>query len=207
MRAAHIFPYRLGSGVMTLCFGKLAPDEIMSPRNCLMIHKELEAKFYNYLLVIGPVTDDDSSTAKMPTGWQSRILDYGCEAQSVKGTGHTWGQLDKRELIFRSDYRPAARYLYFHYVVSLLYAKKLSRKGWSKTGPKPEKIWATPGRYLRASMLRTLALQVGHDAELPPGCEEGTFTEDVPDQKAKEKEAAEAMEVLLPNRDEPSDQE
>ncbi|KAI9826219.1 MAG: hypothetical protein M1826_006734 [Phylliscum demangeonii] len=57
------------------------------------------------------------------------------------------------------DYRPAARYLYFHHVVSLLYAKKLSRKGWSKTGTKPEKIWATPRRYLRACMLRTLALQ------------------------------------------------
>ncbi|KAI9823653.1 MAG: hypothetical protein M1826_007671 [Phylliscum demangeonii] len=199
MRAAHIFPYRLGSKVMALCFGKSSADEIMSPKNCLMVSSELETKFDQYLLVIVPVTDAESSTGTIATRWQTRILDHGCESQPVKGTGLTWGELDKRELVFRSDYRPAARYLYFHYVMSLLYAMRLGRKGWAPAGTTGEKMWATPGPYLRASMLRALALHVGHDTDLPPGCDEHIFSEEVPDQEIQESEAAQAM-VLLPPR-------
>ncbi|KAI9811120.1 MAG: hypothetical protein M1826_003315 [Phylliscum demangeonii] len=239
MRAAHIFPYRLGSNVMVLCFSKSSADEIMSPKNGLMISSELETKSDQYLLVIVPVTDAESSTGKIATRWQTRVLDHGCDSQPVKGAGpprppaptelcpllqlplpeyrmvtagadnsrndyassdghHTspalwagpapapapppwawptappcsrarpsWGELDKRKLVFPSDYRPAARSLYFHYVISPLYAKRLGRKGWAQAGTTAEKMWATPGPYLRTSMLRALALHFGHDTDLP----------------------------------------
>ena len=64
VRAAHIFPHGLGTKIMTMCFGQEAPNEIMSPRNCLMISSILEEKLDTHLLVIVPVT---GSSPDQPT--------------------------------------------------------------------------------------------------------------------------------------------
>lgn len=64
----------------------------------------------------------------------------------------TWKQLDGRKPLFRSQHRPAARYLYFHYCVQVL------RRAW-KAGAGQRAVfglydehgkpyWDTPGRYM-----------------------------------------------------------
>ncbi|KAF8249172.1 hypothetical protein K440DRAFT_641527 [Wilcoxina mikolae CBS 423.85] len=81
----------------------------------------------------------------------------------------TFGDIDGTELVFQTSHRPKARYLYFHYVVALLRTRRHKRKGWLQQQTQREIAWATPGRYLRETMLRTLIAAVGHDAPvLPP---------------------------------------
>lgn len=157
--AAHLFPHRMGRGVMKMAFGSDVADELNSPRNCLLMAKTLEEKFDKNVLVIVPLKDE--ATVDQPTRWQVRVIHNGQDEQQVKGTPFTLGDLDGRELRFCSEYRPRARYLYFHYTMSLLFARAQKRR-FPKTTER-EVIWAMPDRYLLNSMLDALAFQVGHD--------------------------------------------
>lgn len=61
--------------------------------------------------------------------------------------------LDNRPLKFLTDFRPRARYIYFHYCIQVL------RRAWQHSNPGQEAsgilqaeraklYWGTPGRYL-----------------------------------------------------------
>jgi hypothetical protein len=71
--------------------------------------------------------------------------------------------LDGRELEFLGATR---RFLYFRYIMTYLYYKKLGRIKWASQIEAHGYMWATPGRYLRQSMLQVLARQVS-DHYLP----------------------------------------
>ncbi|CAF9925450.1 MAG: hypothetical protein HETSPECPRED_005840 [Heterodermia speciosa] len=77
-------------------------------------------------------------------------------------------QLKNKEVKWKNENRPAARFSYFHFVITLLRNQRDRTPGWEKflaelpTG----KPFATMGPYLRKSTLMTLARYAGDlDAE------------------------------------------
>ncbi|KAI9789271.1 MAG: hypothetical protein M1816_006280 [Peltula sp. TS41687] len=160
MVAAHIFPHKLGTKTMELVFGATQPNEIMSPRNCLIIAKAIEKRFDKHSLVIVPI----QTKKGLPSRWKVRVLTDSQSDKVIPEINLSMDQLDDRELDFRTPYRPAARYLYYHFVMSVLFAKRGQEKGWVRRITSQEnKLWATPGRYLRQSMLKRIALEIGHE--------------------------------------------
>ena len=78
---------------------------------------------------------------------------------------------------FLGPQRPAKRFLYFRFVITYLHAKKAGDIPWVAEVEAKGQMWATPGPYLRQSMLVTLARQVS-DHYLPEVFFEGvTFAE------------------------------
>ena len=131
VKAAHIVPNKLGQKRMDTIFGPDSSHELFSARNGLLLHTSIEEKFDRHLLVIVP---DAPIPADGPIlRWRLRILDQTVLDQTVplklgaKGPGPSpiiYRDLDGELLEFRSATRPAARYLYFHYVVALLRARR-----------------------------------------------------------------------------------
>ena len=80
--------------------------------------------------------------------------------------------------MFLNAIRPARRYLYFRYIMTyrnhktqgrnMDLAEKVNGKG---------RMWATPGPYLRRSMLQNLARFVSHEALPEELIKENTFAE------------------------------
>lgn len=71
--------------------------------------------------------------------------------------------------------RPARRYLYLRYVITFLHQQKLGNVGWLDRVKTRGYLWATPGPYLRKSMLLTLARRFS-DLVLPEVFYDSTFT-------------------------------
>ncbi|PYI07756.1 hypothetical protein BO78DRAFT_385690 [Aspergillus sclerotiicarbonarius CBS 121057] len=79
----------------------------------------------------------------------------------------TYRDLDGRRLQFNTSFRPAARYLYFHYCLQAL------RRAWQEnTDGTPgatirdemgKPFWGTPGRYLPKNMSLALVEELRHD--------------------------------------------
>ena len=66
-------------------------------------------------------------------------------------------------LDFKTDARPGKRYLYVHAMLALFRRKRYNVPGWELDRQKvfSGKIWATPGKYVRKSMMRTVAIEFG----------------------------------------------
>ena len=62
--------------------------------------------------------------------------------------------------MFLTANRPARRYLYFRYVITYLHHKREGTLVWVENVEARGTIWATPGPYLRQSMLISLARKV-----------------------------------------------
>ena len=71
--------------------------------------------------------------------------------------------------------QPAARYLYLRYVITFLHQQKLGNTAWLDRVCARGYLWATPGPYLRQTMLAALARRVS-DYFLPEVFYESTFT-------------------------------
>ena len=83
--------------------------------------------------------------------------------------------IDGRALTFLTPNRPARRYLYLRYVITFLHQQKLGNLGWLNRVEARGYLWATPGPYLRKSMLQTLARRIS-DQFLPEVFYDSTFT-------------------------------
>ncbi|KAI9764138.1 MAG: hypothetical protein M1840_008698 [Geoglossum simile] len=86
------------------------------------------------------------------------------------------GDLDGTELEFKNENRPAHRFRYYHFVSTLLRYVRYEKPGWAekRVNLPTGKIWATPGPYLRKSMLKALANVIG-DCEPSEGVFDGVF--------------------------------
>jgi hypothetical protein len=85
--------------------------------------------------------------------------------------------LDKKELTFVGDNRPARRYLFFRFVISYLHAR-ISGNDTVSGKVNRNDFWPTMDRYLHRSTLVTLARCVS-GIELPPSLlERNTFEPD-----------------------------
>ena len=195
--AAHIFPFADGQDTMDAIFGRKDIDgpELFSPRNGLLLTNVVEKLLDKGSLLIVPAIPDDPTAEEVEAWVKSEPRDFKVRLTNKKDPAmqknlpfseEKWSVLDGRMLAFRNDYRPRARYLYWHYCVTML------RKSWHDERKSPNllrdelgrKYWATRGSYMRKTMLLAFVEEMGHEyEELLEGAETETEeteeTEDV----------------------------
>lgn len=119
MTAAHVYPYFLGTTVMGMFFGEEAVGELFHVRSGLLLSKLFEKKFDKHLVVI----HCSCKWSKTATGWDNRPV-----GEDHANDNKRFVDLHDKELVFRTSARPAARYLYFHYLIAMLRARKHHQK-------------------------------------------------------------------------------
>lgn len=142
----------------------------------MMIYFKIEKVFDTGAIVIVPDLPERPLLSALQQWMQTEVRDYKVRIIDPAGIrmdkfimtigGLRWRDLDGRKLKFKGDFRPAARYLYFHYCLQIL------RRAW-RAGPgqhaaftlqeelgKP--VWATPGRYIPKNMLLAFVDELGH---------------------------------------------
>lgn len=189
VRAAHIVPHALGPELVDYIFGSGSGSRLDTSDNCLLMHQVVERAFDNGNFVLIPVDANESPILR----WKVKVTNL-----SAVNTDMARGLLkdyDGKEISFKNDNRPASRFLYYHFVVTLLRNKKDRQPGWEKfcTELPTGKPFATMGRYMRESMLLTLAKSAGdldpaEEARLLGGEGGETFVEE---QKLTEREETE----------------
>ncbi|CAG8395724.1 unnamed protein product [Penicillium salamii] len=177
--AAHLFGYMHGQATMDAIFGKKKHPELFSPRNGILVSIFIEEHLDSGKLVIVPDLEDRPKIADL-IGWlktpvrnlKMRVLDSNwnkLETQITRDLPLKYKDLDNRRLNFKTDFRPAAKYLYFHYVIQLLrYAWQSDSQGGEQAirimkGEQGKPYWGTPGRYLPKNMLLALVEELGHE--------------------------------------------
>ncbi|KAJ5382383.1 hypothetical protein N7517_000294 [Penicillium concentricum] len=185
MVAAHLFAYMHGQSTMDAIFGKAQKGpELFSPRNGLLISAAIEEFFDCGKFAIVPDLSDGAKLPELlrwmyhrgPREYKIKILDRTWDKldQTISvGTNLKFRDLENRRLQFRSNARPAGRYLYFNYCIQVL-RSAWQRAGKAKTKGEASKIlreengkpfWGTPGRYIPQNMLRAFVEELGHEYE------------------------------------------
>ena len=172
VKAAHLFPLSLGQKSMNFIFGPEAQDEMNRAPNGLFLQSSIEQAFDQHQLIIVPCGEENR-----PQEWKFLILDKGGLSNTklhILGAQSTFANLHERKLIFQpgNDFRPRARYLYFHYVMAMLKLGRRNKDGRAQisahmselTTPVLTKVWATQGRYLRQNMIRAFIEGIAHDS-------------------------------------------
>ena len=179
-RAAHLFASAHGQATMDAIFGPMDSPELFSPLNGLILCQEIEDLFDKGFFAIVPRLPDDPSQADIsvwnhldPKEYKIRILNF--QHQNIDQFIHplvreenlTWRSLDGANVEFRNDFRPRARYLYFHFCLQIL---RLSWGHQHKDAGALKKelgraFWGMPGRYLPRNMLRAFVDELGHEYE------------------------------------------
>ncbi|KAL3455715.1 hypothetical protein BJX64DRAFT_281870 [Aspergillus heterothallicus] len=173
--ASHLFPWRPGQDGMDAMFGRIRPSELFPSRNGMMIATVIEKQLGKGVLAIVPDLPE-RPTKTMLSCWAEReIRDYKIRLIDPEWAGRNhfidgnmmFKDLDGKKLVFKGNFRPAARYLYYHYCAQIIH--RSWRKPSVEATPLLEEelgkpFWGTPGPYIRANMLRAVMEEVGHDA-------------------------------------------
>ncbi|EFE42107.1 hypothetical protein TRV_03148 [Trichophyton verrucosum HKI 0517] len=156
VRAAHLVPKSLDEMSVAHLFGA-GEVTIDDPRNSLMLEKNIEMAMGMGNVVIVPVKAP--SAADEIIQWKLVITDPALLKHVATG-GAKWNFLHGKTLTFLGHHRPASRYLYFRYFMTYLMLKNQGRLDWVQEVETGKCMWATPGEYLRRSMLINLARRV-----------------------------------------------
>ena len=168
LTAMHIFPHHQGQTTLDGIFGLHGHNKLNSVENGVLISTEIEIRISKGLLAIVPDVDDLKSHDEVnawyllnPRPYKIRVLDSNgwnintwYPGQSVPMEERkTYKDLDNQRLMFRSNHRPRARYLYWQYCTSLLHHKWRTPKGRSTVrvaGPElPRRYpWDTTGPFI-----------------------------------------------------------
>ncbi|KAJ5679166.1 hypothetical protein N7462_007410 [Penicillium macrosclerotiorum] len=182
MVAAHLFSWKHGQDTMDAIFGKQKEAELFSPCNGILLSRQIEDSFDIGKLAIVPwVPESDDSKIEIIRRWLAnekreykvKILDPKwdrLESPISRYYQLKFKDLDGRKLSFIGSFRPAARYLYFHYCIQLL------RRAWQHNEAKSaakaagllreengKPFWGTPGRYLPKNMLLAIVEELGYE--------------------------------------------
>lgn len=179
--ASHIFAYRHGQKTMTTIFDLETSSDLFSPLNGLLMHKTAENMFDKGYFVIVPYIPTDSPydepSVNMIKAWHEnepkefriRICERDGSGMNkfISGVdGPTWNDLDGSKLVSKSNARPRARFLYFHYCTTILrrswHQSKVSQVLRDKLG---KLYWGTPGRFMAKNMLLAFVEEMEHDYE------------------------------------------
>ena len=178
VRAAHIVPQSLGPELAEYIFGSGSGLRMDTSDNCLLMHISVERSFDNGNFVLLPVDASETPILR----WRIQVTNTAA-INSLVG-GETLKDLDGKEVVFNNNARPASRFLYYHFVMTLLRNKKHRQPGWEKFSVElpTGKPFATMGPYIRESMLLALAKMAGdlnatEEAKLLGG-EGATFVEE-----------------------------
>ena len=157
MKAGHIVPHRLGAEAVDYIFGQGSGSRISSADNCILMHASVGTQFDNGSFVLLPVDPAEKPIKR----WKIQMTNKSAINADM---GRTFlKNLDGGEVQFKNSKRPAARFLYFHFVVTLLRNKRDRNPNWEYylTSLPTGKPFATMGPYLRKSMLLVLAKAAG----------------------------------------------
>lgn len=183
--AAHLVPHSLGEAMLVAIFGINIEGELDSPQNGLLLESNIEKAMDDGVIAIVPDIPDDPSTQEV-ANWEitrpksykwriidpeAEILDELIELRTAKSPNDiTIRDLDGRQLSFKNDMRPRARYLYFLYVIAQL---RLAWRHEYRQGPSKvlarqlgKGFWATKGHYLKRSFLLAIADEIGHGTDI-----------------------------------------
>ena len=177
VRAAHIVPHTLGPELVDYIFGAGSGSRLDTADNCILMHRTVQRAFNNGNFVLVPVDASEIPILR----WRIQMTNLA--ALNTDMGKVTLKELDGKEVMFKNDNRPASRFLYYHFVVTLLRNKRDRRQGREKylvelpTG----RPFAAVGPFLRESMLLALAVMAGDldptEAARLLGVEGDTFVE------------------------------
>ena len=155
--------------------------------------RTLKTQFDEGDFVLVPVESANPGTESCE--WQFVLMDEKLRKYSVGETATKYDDLDGRVLEWKNENRPTRRFLYYHFVTTVLRYVRYEQPGWAEkrmtlpTG----KLWATQGPYLRRSTLRHLAAMLGGiDDEM---FADGVF--DTKDGKPESEERRMAQEIFV----------
>ncbi|KAK5655897.1 hypothetical protein OQA88_5436 [Cercophora sp. LCS_1] len=160
VKAAHVVPFFLDSDeIGEILFGNRSPS-LRRAGNALLLSTQIKKWFDAYHIVIVPVDRKESPVVR----WQVEVISSDIQNSRYLDMGPYYGKdLHQKELTFRNEKRPVPRFMYFHFLMSLIRIKDVKRKGWEEVWAKyyREKPFPTPGNYMRQSMLIALAMHFG----------------------------------------------
>lgn len=117
------------------------------------------------------------------------------------GISNSGQDLEGKKLQFRTNNRPARRYLYFRFLLTYFYAKQKGLKEFTDKVESCSDFWGSPGEYIEHSSLELLTRNLG--VRLPPTIpctiERNTFDGHASNAEMKEKRMlapAAAVEIL-----------
>ena len=147
-------------------------DHIWSLKNGIVMSSQLEQDFDAGVFVIVPIETPE----RQPQRLQLLLVNMDKVDQPIDELeGRTYGDIDQRELVFKSDGRPGLRYLYWHYVTTILRALTYGDKAEITQRFPGKKMWPSSGSYFRRSMLKPLAEAIGDYEVSPEDFEEGLW--------------------------------
>lgn len=191
--AAHIVPYTIGEVSAAYLYG-MDPENgyeaIWSVANGMLLHQEIERALDAAQIIIVPDENDENELKLV-------VLDESILDVLVTNKGPTFRDLNNQKLEFKTAARPSRRNLHLHYVLSLIRHKRFNVEGWEndKTKITNPAVWGTPGRWVRRSIIKALAFEIGDAEKLEEviDSEEGLF--DFPDKLSEEKEQRMAVSM------------
>jgi hypothetical protein len=124
VKAAHVYPYSLGTTVMAMLFGDSSIAELFSTHNGLLLADFIEDRFYKHQVVVVPAEEAKLHDNGIIDHWDLRVVDDSVRGAAVTDLQCKLRDLDGRELCFKTNAQAAAWYLYFHYRLATLRAKK-----------------------------------------------------------------------------------
>ena len=172
--AAHIIPHFMGFENVAWQLGDKGDyacgyNHIWNLKNGIVLSKCFEDRFDKGELVIVSIDTVRGTSQRL----RMVVLDSTLLSVSVPEISETtFKDYDGQELIFKGDGRPALRYLYWHYVTSILRNMAYGDKADIKRRFPGSKMWPSAGSYFRKSVLKPMAKYIG-DYEV----EEGDFAE------------------------------
>ncbi|TGO10003.1 hypothetical protein BTUL_0147g00070 [Botrytis tulipae] len=157
-KAAHLVPRRIRQKGMDLIFGEESKDEMYSPRNGLMLERQIEEHFDHLQLAIVPCKDDSNE-------FELRVIDKGLCKMIHFESRCSFGDMHGKKLKFLNANRPRKRYLYFHWMICMALAssKSINQERVKIERERYQKFWGTPGRWVREEMIRGLIKHTWHD--------------------------------------------
>ncbi|KAF4487829.1 hypothetical protein FAGAP_11312 [Fusarium agapanthi] len=190
VKGAHLYPWKQGAW-MDEIFGPGTREELFAPQNGLFLHTTVEDALDKGQIAIIPDIDMEPANPMMPDDdlkeRQDRIKHW--EQQEVKdykvivilknhkavtkavfppdhyGTQNLAG-LNGRKLVFLTNFRPRARFVWWTYMNSLLRAAWNSDvKYQHEEVRKCTRYWGTRGRYVKRNQLLGFVEEMGHDVE------------------------------------------
>ncbi|EEQ27458.1 hypothetical protein McanMca71_006359 [Microsporum canis] len=192
VRAAHLVPKSLDECSVAHLFGA-GTITIDDPRNSLMLHQHIEMAMDKGSIVIVPLKAPE---AREMVKWKVLVTDPTLLNHIILPKVK-WKDIHGKTLTFLGHNRPAKRYLYFRYVMTYLMLKNKGRLDWAQEVETGKCMWATPGKYLRRSMLVNLARRVS-DHYLPEVFY-NTTTFDVSDNGTDAQETEDSLAIILAN--------
>ncbi|KAH6610610.1 hypothetical protein Trco_000630 [Trichoderma cornu-damae] len=154
-KAAHIVPFLLDIDTIgEILFGSRS-ESLLKAGNSLSLSSTIKVWFDKYFITIVPVDAKEKPLRR----WRTDVISTDILNSPCGGTQLYGRDLDGKELVFRNEKRPVARFLYFHFIMSLIRIRHIKRPGWEIAWARyyDQRPFPSPGNYMRQAMLVALA--------------------------------------------------